>query len=437
MTANLATSPQFIPMVTLPDPDVEPYLFAIRDMECYNNGIVIALHCEEKTNTSGVQIATSRISLRIIDPAKPGSYRYQFIGDLTDGGADDFGGSTFLPDVVSRKTDNIEIYPGSDSVISPSSLMYGTDGDDNQKWVASDVLKAFWESQQAFRIEDYIAARQKLAATPLDFQYISSLDTDSVAILSELCELAYSSNRNLRFDVQGDTVAEAIDFVLQLNLPERPESHLLHAFWSPMKVEDPSGNNGSIRMGAATLNIAYACRRNRAKDSRGFAPKHYAIMGRDWPITRRNIRMLLTLTEGQRNQLARAKINPVIYENGQYIFGDAITCANVDVSLRKLIAVTDMSTSIDDAVVRQCNNVKGYPIKEAIKQTNDYLKTLFEGAESAGWLTRSDDPDMGGKAFRYTVTVNPDRPYDSFIVNYWLRYQGTVRQIEITQTYTK
>jgi hypothetical protein len=204
-----------------------------------------------------------------------------------------------------------------------------------------------------------------------------------------------------------------------------------------MKVEDPSGNNGSIRMGAATLNIALACKRNSFKDSRGFAPKHYAIMGKDWPINRRNIRMLLTLTEGQRNTLARAKINPVYYENGQYIFGDAITCANVDVSLRKLISVTDMSTSIDDAVVRQCNGVKGYPVKEAIKQTTDYLKTLFEGAESAGWLTKSDDPDMGGKAFRYAVTVNPDRPYDSFIVKYWLRYQGVARQIEITQTYTK
>jgi len=162
-------------------------------------------------------------------------------------------------------------------------------------------------------------------------------------------------------------------------------------------------------------------------------------MGRNWALNkvRKNIRQLVSLSRAQLDMLSRANINPVIYEDGNYIFSDCLTCADVDVSLRKLIAVTDMSTSIDDAAVRFCNVMKGYPINEAIKQTKDFLKSMFEGAEAAGWLVPSNDPDMLGKSFKYDVFASPDRPYDVFIVNYWVRYQGTARQIFITQTYTR
>ncbi|MDD5272132.1 MAG: hypothetical protein PHU14_05375 [Methylovulum sp.] len=439
ITANLTVTPQFYLSATLPDPALEPYLFAIKDLECFNNGVIIGLHCEDKSDANGNFIDTARITVRIIDPARPRTYRYEFIGNLSDGGFDDFGGSTYLPDTVARKTDNIVIAIGSDTVISPDNPMYGLDDDDNEKWVYSNIMHAFTEGDAAYTNLTYRNARNKLAATPLDFQYLSSLDTDSVALLGELAQVSFLTNRNLRFDVQGDTVGEAVEFMNQLNFTQRAENHLLHAFWCPLTVEDPTHNNGSLQMGAATLNIAFACARNARKDSRGFAPKHYPIMGKDWALgkARTNIRAPFTLGRGQLNALAKAKINAVIYEDGNYIFSNAITCADVDISLRKLIAVTDMSTSIDDAVVRFCSSVKGYPINDAIKLTKDYLKALFEGAEAAGWIVPSDDPVMLGRPYKYDVLVSPDRPYDAFTVDYWVRYQGTALYIYITQTYTR
>jgi len=446
ITANLATNPQFIVQSDLPGED-EPFLFVIKDLECLNDGMIVSLHCDEKTDKAGNLVDNDKITLRIIDPLKPRQYRYEFTGDLSSDGRDDFGASTFLPDVVARKTDGIKIIVDQDASVHPDSLIYGyeqelVDGayeNGEEKWVTSELLKYFFESDAAFAADDYRAARRKLVASSLDFAYISSLDTDSIAVIKELMQVSYETNRNLRFDAQGDTYLQAISFVESLNIAERLENHLIHAFWTPLMVEDPTAGNGSMQMGSATLNIAMACFRNAHKDAKGFAPKHYPIMGRNWAVNkvRKNIRQTVTLNRIQLDALARAKINPVIYEDGNYIFSDAITCADVDVSLRKLIAVTDMSTSIDDAAVRFCNVMKGYPINEAIKQTKDFLKSMFEGAEAAGWLVPSDDPDMLGKSFKYDVFASSDRPYDVFIVNYWVRYQGTARQIFITQTYTR
>jgi|GEM_PF-841802 len=441
ITANVAVNPIISIHANLPNQDEDPYLFAIKDLECFNDGLIISMHCEEKKNSAGNNIANDRVHLRIIDPLKPRQYRYEFIGDLSDGGKDDFNVSTFLPDVVSRKTDTIEITVGDDTTVSPNASYYGIDDDDGdgERWYTSEVMKYFSEGTAEFADTDYIAARRKLIATPLDFAYISSLDTESTAIIKELMQVSYETNKNLRFDVQGDTATDAISFIDSLNISERLENHLMHAFWSPQMCEDPSKNNGSLQMGSATLNIAFACARNRKKDVRGFAPKHYPIMGKNWPINkvRSNIRQNADLSRINLDRLARAKINPVIFQDGNYIFGDAITCANVDVSLRKLIAVTDMSTSIDDAVVRFGRDVLGYPMREAIIKTKDYLKALFEGADAAGWLEKSTDPEMLGKAFRFEVFPSDERPYDVIIVNYWVRYQGTARQVFVSQTYTK
>ena len=72
-----------------------------------------------------------------------------------------------------------------------------------------------------------------------------------------------------------------------------------------------------------------------------------------------------------------------------------------------------------------------------IKRLQDFLKSLFEGAEASGWLVASSDPQMEGNAWRFVVQANEQRPYDAVDVSYWLRYDGTTRQIFVTQTLTK
>ena len=122
---------------------------------------------------------------------------------------------------------------------------------------------------------------------------------------------------------------------------------------------------------------------------------------------------------------------------GSFVFRDSLTSALVDSSLKKLIAVADMSVSIDDAVTRYGKDVLQLPMQIALSRMGNYLTALFEGAEASGWLVPSNSPDMGGKAWKFDVQPNAQRPYDTMDVSYWLRYDGTVRQIFVTQTLTR
>jgi hypothetical protein len=176
-------------------------------------------------------------------------------------------------------------------------------------------------------------------------------------------------------------------------------------------------------------------------NAKGFAPKNYPIAGREWPVQRTRIVQVYSPTNQELNLLARAKINPVIYETytggGRYVFRDSLTCALVESSLKKLIAVADMSTHIDDAVTRAAKDYLQLPMETSVKRMRDYLTFLFEGAEASKWLVPSADPMMNGKAWAYQVQPNELRPYDSMDVSYWLRYDGTNRQTFVTQTLTR
>ena len=139
--------------------------------------------------------------------------------------------------------------------------------------------------------------------------------------------------------------------------------------------------------------------------------------------------------------LARAKINPVTYEvysgGGRYVWRDSLTCAMVDSSLKKLIAVADMSCSIDDAISRFGKDILQLPMKIALKRMKDYLTQLFKDAQASDWLVPSDDPEMGGAAWKFVVVPDSTRPYEKMVVQYKLRYDGTTRQIENTQTLSR
>ena len=73
----------------------------------------------------------------------------------------------------------------------------------------------------------------------------------------------------------------------------------------------------------------------------------------------------------------------------------------------------------------------------AVKRMRDFLTELFVGAEASGWLVPSFTPEMEGKAWKFVVAPNAVRPYDRMDCSYWLRYDGTVRQIFVTQTLTR
>lgn len=417
-------------------------LFAVKHLECFNDGIKVAFHAED-TQENGQDTAQKVITLRILD--KDGGQLYEFTGSLDKEAKDDFGSSYWLPDVIASQTDCVEVSvlaQGEDAAIPAGSAAYGWDANGEMKWAESDVLVCFEEGSLAFSTEDFVKARESLENSPNDFAYISSGGTQAPALLSQLATLAFNTNRQLRFDIPGNLTPEAaIAFVNQLNMGSKKCAHLLQAFWCPCKSDDPTGVNPKGFFGVATLNIALACARNAEKNAKGFAPKNYPIAGRDYPIDRERIEQVYSPNGQEYNALAKAKINPCVYESytgrGRYVFRDSLTCALVDQSLRKLIAVADMSTSVDDAVTRAAKDFLQKPMKVAVQKMKDFLRDYFAGAEASDWLVPSSDPQMGGKAYVYEVAPNEAKPYDCMDVRYWVRYDGTARQIFVTQTITR
>ncbi|ALK30848.1 hypothetical protein [Burkholderia plantarii] len=419
------------------------FLFAVRHLECFNDGIVLEFHAEEKTIGSSFLAPNDRITLRLRDTA--GGLLYEFSGSLNQDAKDDYGNSAYLPDVVASQTDAVDVAVGAqgiDARIAVDSEAYGYGPTGQQQWARSGVLRCFDEGGTSYTTQDYMAAREKLQYTQFDYAYLSSGATEAPALLAQLAQLSFDTNRQLKFDVPGDlSVDAARAFVDQLNMGASETAHLLHAFWAPLKSDDPTGVNPKGFFGTATLNIAYACLRNAAKNAKGFARKNYPIAGREWPIQRTGVAQMVKLRDQDKNALARAKINPVVYETytggGRYVFLDSLTCAQVDSSLKKLISVADMSTSIDDAVTRTAKDYLQLPIAVSVKKTQDFLTTLFEAADASKWLVPSSEPSMNGRSWVFDVRPNAQRPYDAMDVSYWLRYDGTNRATFVTQTLTR
>jgi hypothetical protein len=120
-----------------------------------------------------------------------------------------------------------------------------------------------------------------------------------------------------------------------------------------------------------------------------------------------------------------------------YVFRDSLTSAPVDSSLKKLIAVADMSSTIDHFVTRYSKMVLQLPMAVAIKRMENMLTSLFDSAQASGWLIPSKERDMNGKGWRFLVQPNEQRPYELMDGRYWLRYDGTTRQIHVTQILSK
>lgn len=420
-------------------PPVAPFLFAIKHYGCHNDGIKLAVHAESEKK-GGVEQTVSKAVIRVLD--KDDVVLHEFSGSFKEGETDDFGQSTWFPDVVANLTEELELLCAEDAEFQPDSLAYGDDSSGNPKWVKSDVLVCFDEGGHAYTTVDYERARKQLQYTSHNYSYISSGGTRAPALLSQMAILSFQTSRQLRFDVPGEmTPEQAIAFMEQINMGGQKEAHLLHAFWAPMKSIDPTSINAKNYFGMATLNIAMACGRNARLDANGLPPKNYPIAGSDWPIPRQGLTQTYFPSPQELSDLAKAKINPVIFEEydsgSRPVFRDSLTCAPVDNSLKALIAVSDMSAHIDDAITRFCKSALQKPMATAIKKIDDYLRKLFEDAETAKWIKPSQDPNMKGAAALYVVKPSTARPYDTVVVEYALCYDGTNRATHATQTITR
>lgn len=416
------------------------YAIAVKHKECFNDGIKISIHADEKRE-GGASVANDVVTLILTD--SKGVKLYEFTGSLTAGSKDDYGNSNYLPDVVEGLTDNVEVMVATGITVEPTFTCYGFDDNGETKWDTSAILSYFNEGTVgSYTTETYVAAREQLEKTQIEYRYIASGGSKAVGLLAQLALLAHNTNRQFRFDIDGSlTPSQAIAFMESINMGGAKSSHLVHAYWAPLKTNDPSGVNGKSYIGTSALNIGLACGRNAAKNSKGFAPKNYPVAGRLFPVPRTGIVQTYTPSNAEHSQLAAAKINAVVYESyesgGLYVFKDSLTCAPVTNSLRKLIAVIEMSTTVDDAVTGTAKMFLQLPMSVAVGRMSDWLKTYMDDAQASGWITPSNDAAMGGAAYKFEVKPNAARPYDQMDVSYWVHYDGTARQIVVTQTLTK
>lgn len=411
---------------------VTPYMLTIQHLECFNDGLSVELHADQKLS-AGLPVANSLINLKLRDAN--GVLQYEFDGSLV-ALTDDQSQSQLITDVVERNTTNVVVTVGAQTSVPVNSNAYGRDANNNNLVAVTPIMNYFTEGGFGYTTADYVRCVNLLKNTDLNYGYIASGGTQAAALISNLVQLAKDTNTQFRFDLDGSlSPAAAITQLSQYSI----DSHYVHAYWSPLRSNDPLGLNGKVLLGTSTLNIALACLRNSQTNAKGFAPKNTPIAGKNFPLNRTGIVQTYNPTEQELSDLAANKINAVIFQSynggGKYVFNDSLTCAQVSASFKKLISVAEMSSSIDNIVTMFGKEVLQLPMQTAIKKTNDFLKALFEGAQSSGWIVPSDA--LGGLAFQYSVVPNAARPVDRMDVSYTLRYDGTVRQIVVSQTLSK
>lgn len=117
---GLATTP-FTYFVSDDEP-VDNYLLAIKHMECFNDGIKISFHAEQKDDF-GVVESNDKITLTVFDAQD--EIIFEFFGSLKRGSKDDYGQSDFLTDLISRMTDSIIVETDNIEMIKIDSAAYG------------------------------------------------------------------------------------------------------------------------------------------------------------------------------------------------------------------------------------------------------------------------------------------------------------------------
>jgi hypothetical protein len=412
------------------------FVFYLKDMECFNDGVLFEVNALKNVDATNTAIATKRITLRIKEP--DGTVRYEVTGSLDDGAKDEYGqDDSLVAKMAAIALSNITIVCSQTASIATSAECYGKASDGSTKLSKNAApLVLFTENGTAYTSDDYDRALLALEKSTLDFGYASSGGSQSVPLISKLAALCMRANRMMAIDVPGDlSPAAAATWVAQLGITGNL-AHLISFYWAPLKTDDPL-NGGRAVIGVSGLQLGYRCGRNAQTNAYGLAPKNFPIAGKDWAINRTGVEQLANPDEFALSDLADAQINPVIfqtYNDGSgFVFYDSLTAAKTN-GYRKLISVAEMSSSLDDMVAKNGKANLQLPMDIAISRTEKWLKSTLAGARSTGWLVPSNDPALGVQGWAVSVTRNAQRPADRMDVSYGCHYDGVNRATFITQT---
>lgn len=408
--------------------------FAVKHLGCHNDGITVKVHADTLLSVSGALTANPLVTVKIVDAE--GIELFVVKGSLTVGSTDEFGMSNYIEDVSAGMTDLLAWTVPTAQAISPTHDGYGRDSTGADKWATSSSLATFSEGGTGYIGTDYDTAATALRNAQEDFGYIMGGGTRAVLLITKLADLAYDTNRQFVFDIGGDlTVLAAITFIQSLGFGTLGKDHYPQAYWAPLKSLDQFNGNRVI-LGTSGAQVGFRCARNANTNAYGLAPKNQPIAGINGNLGRAQVTQLLALSDQDLSDLADAKINPVIFQmfsgGSIFAFSDSLTCANTKLSYRKLITVAEMSAHLDESVVRFGRECLQLPMAVCIQRMTDYLEKLFGYAYASGWLVDSTDKSVS--PYAYQVVRDSVSPADVLRVDYWLHYDGVVRQIHVQQS---
>lgn len=410
------------------------YSIALLHHDCHNDGIKVAVHAEPLL-VGGIPVLNPTLTIRVLD--SEGNRLHEFTGSVNPDAKDDYGASAYLPDVAANLTEAVSLVVNAAFTGVPTtSNAYGRGADGRDQWPTSALLACFVEGSTTYLAGDYDRAVDALRNTTDPFGYIISGGTQVLSLLAKLADFAIEANIPMKLDYSGNLDPEA---VLTLDAALGLDTHYVHKYWAPLEAEDPASGGRAV-WGASGLLTGYSCRRNARVNANGFAPKNYPVAGKEWPIVRTSTRQLHKPTEQQLSDLAKAQINPVIFDlyngGGRFVATDCLTAAKTRVSYKKLIPVAEMSASLDNWVSMYAKEILLQPMSVYIKSMKTFLQNMLEGAEASGWLKPSKNLD-GNAAFAYSVVPDEVRSADVVHIYYWTSFDGVARQGYITQTLTR
>ncbi|WP_175712224.1 hypothetical protein [Burkholderia ambifaria] len=415
------------------------YVLYLRDLECFSDGIRIEINAIEAVGADGTTPApTKMVTIRVREP--DGTLRAEATGSLDTAAVDDYGQDAFVGTLLASQLDTLELTAAAGAEIPPTAECYGTNPDGTEKLVTSGEapIVLFVEGGSAYMNTDYDRVVAALEKSPFDYGYCVSAGSRAVALISKLATMNVRANRQFIVDIPGNLPPLAAKtFRDQLSI----DSHYVQFYWAPLRADDPV-NGGKAMLGFSGYQAGLRCARNAQVNAYGLAPKHFPIAGVDWPIARTRVVPLYSPDSLEMSMLAKSQINPVLFERynsgGKYVFLDSLSGARVANSYKKLITVAEMSSSIDDRVVKFAKEALQKPMEIAIDMVERFLQyDVFEPARSSGWLVASNEPALGNKGWAFTVERSKVKPAEDMIIKYGSHYDGVARAIYVTQTISR
>lgn len=411
----------------------QSYSIAVMHHDCHNDGIKFQVHAEKLLN--GVAVINPVLTVRVLDA--DGNKLHEFTGSVDPDARDEYGASAYLPDVAARITEacTVLVDPAFDGIVTTSDA-YGRGADGRDQWPTSPLLTCFVEGSTAYQAGDYDRAIESLRNTTDPFGYIISGGSQSLLLLSKLADFAIDANIPFKLDYSGLLDPDA---VLAMDASLNIKSHYVQKFWAPLEAEDPMSGGRAV-WGASGLNAGYSCRRNSQINAKGFAKKNEPVAGKPYPVKRVSVRQLYKPSEQQLSDLAKAHINPVLFDlyssGGLYVFTDCLTAADTTVSYKKLATVAEMSATLDNWISMYAKEILMMPMDGYIKSMEEYLQNLLEGAQASGWLKPSKNLE-GNAAFQFSVVPDSVHSADICHITYWTSFDGVARQAHIQQVLTR